>query len=144
NDESWIDAEAARAASQTAWEALETHIAAHGCIEPVWREADSPQTVRPEHVLEKAAMAAPDIILVADDERRYVDVNEAAAKVLGLPRDEIVGRRIDEFFSEAQGEQIPAAWQSFVGDGEQFGICELIAPGPPRRFAYRARANFAP
>ena len=59
--------------------------------------------------LECAAEAALDIILVADDHRRFVDVNEAAAKALELPRNEIVVRRIDEFFTMTRGETVAQA-----------------------------------
>ena len=42
---------------------------------------------RRERVLEAAADAAMDVILIVDDERRFVDLNHAAADVLGLPRE---------------------------------------------------------
>ena len=94
-----------------------------------------------ERVLEAAADAAQDLILVADDERRFVDLNQAAAEVLGLRRDEVLGRRIDEFFSEAQVKPVPTAWSIFVVEGEQRGLCELRS-GTPRTFEYRAKAHF--
>jgi PAS domain-containing protein len=119
-----------------AWEALERHIAEHKCI---------PSSAGPGSgsIMERAAMAALDAILVADDERRYVEVNEAAAEALGLPRREIVGRRVEEFFSGPQGQTIPAAWDRFVAEGIKRGICETAAPGQ-RKFEYRAKANFEP
>jgi PAS domain-containing protein len=132
----WHDAETSKAQSQNAWVAVEQHIAAHKCMPLTWPVPEA-------GMLESAAMHALDVILVVDDDRRYIDVNEAAAQALGLPREEIIGRRMDEFFLEACGEPIPAAWASFVADGVQAGVCELIAPSR-RRFAYRAKANFAP
>jgi PAS domain-containing protein len=140
----WRVAETARAEAQGTWAALEQHIVNHRCLD-VYRPSLEPvETPAPSRILERAAEAALDIILVADNDRRFVDVNQAAADVLGLPRDEIVGRRIEEFFSEARGETIPQAWNSFVTEGIQHGICELAAPGRRRRFEYRAKANFAP
>ena len=53
-------------------------------------------------VLLEAANAALDVILIADDERRYVDLNRAASEALGLPREAIIGRRIEEFFSDTR------------------------------------------
>jgi PAS domain-containing protein len=132
----WDAAEASRTQSQQAWEAVEQHIAAHKCMPLAWPTPEA-------GVLESAAMHAPDVILVVDDDRRYVDVNQAAAEALGLPRKEPIGRRVDEFFLEARGVPTPTAWASFVADGEQAGVCELLAPSR-RRFAYRAKANFAP
>jgi PAS domain-containing protein len=93
--------------------------------------------------MERAAMAALDAIVVADDDRRYVEVNEAAAEALGLPRLEIVGRRVEECLFDTQGQEIPAPWNGVVAEGIQRGICELAAPGR-RRFEYRTKANFEP
>jgi PAS domain-containing protein len=136
DQEAWVAADTARIQSQAAWDRVAAHIAAHRCLSMSW-------TGSPGGALEAAAMHAPDAILVADDDRRYIDVNEAAALVLGLPRDEIIGHRVDEFFREARGEPIPGAWEAFLEDGVQAGICETITP-VRRQFAYRARANFAP
>ena len=143
-DAEWRAAEAARAESQRTWAALEQHIADHRCPDLYPPSLDPPDTHLPSHILEKAAEAALDVILVADDDRRVVDVNEAAVDLLGLPRDEIVGRRIEEFFSELRGETVSQAWDSFIGDGAQCGVCELIASNGRRRFEYRAKADFAP
>lgn len=128
-------------ASQHAWDALERHISSHRCLDVYPRSLpEGREEIAPAQILQKAAEAAMDVILVADDERRFVEVNEAAARILGLPRHEILGRRIEEFFSEAAGADIPAAWASFVGEGVQWGICELKTRGPRRRFEYRAQA----
>ncbi len=95
-------------------------------------------------ILSAAADSALDLILVADDDRRFVSVNRAAVEVIGLPREQILGRRIEEFFSEARGEAVPAAWSGFIADGEQSGVCVLNATSPPRKFVYRAKAHFVP
>jgi len=117
-----------------AWEALEKHLREHQC-----------QGLFPAPtVLEKAVAASIDVILIADDERRFVELNQAGVDLFGLTRDEIVGRRVDEFFSVAHYQTIPEAWDSFMSDGVQRGICELISVSPPRRLEYRAKASFAP
>jgi PAS domain-containing protein len=134
--------EAAFAASQKAWEALEQHLAEHQCLDLGWPSSDVAHAGSSE-ILGQAAAAALDVILVVDDDRRFVDMNEAAAGILGLPRNELVGRRVDDFFSLPLGEPIPAAWNSFISEGVQCGICELKVVGPARSFEYRARANFA-
>jgi PAS domain-containing protein len=136
NSEDWAAAEAARALSQEAWDAVAKHIATHKCMPMAWPGPSG-------GALEAAAMHALDVIMVADDQRRFVDVNEAAAEALGLPRDEIIGRSVDDFFLYIQGESVPEAWAAFIADGVQAGVCELISPAQ-RRFAYRAKANFAP
>jgi PAS domain-containing protein len=139
----WIAAQLARESSQHAWEALNAHIAEHRCDLP-WTDPEETVLSPIDGILKAAAMAALDVILVADDDRRYVEVNEAAADALKMPRHEIIGRKIDDFFIEARDEIVPTAWADFVADGVQHGICVLKTSGAPRRFEYLAKANFAP
>jgi PAS domain-containing protein len=84
----------------------------------------------------------PHICLLADDDRRYVDVNQAATKALQLTRNEIIGHRIDDFFAIASDIPVSEAWHEFVSASDQFGTCELLSTGA--RFQYRARINVLP
>jgi PAS domain S-box-containing protein len=97
----------------------------------------------PRRILLEAADAAADIILVADDERRYVDLNQAAVDALGLPREAISGRPIDDFFVEAKNQPIPLAWQQFIAHAEQYGVYKL-RNREDVLFEYRAGANVVP
>jgi PAS domain-containing protein len=108
----------------------------------LWNSA-SPEANGGSRVLLEAANAALDLILVADDERRYVDLNRAASEALRLEREAIIGRRIEEFFTEPNGEPIVAAWSRLLVDGEQFGFRQL-REGSGATFEYRAKANFVP
>jgi len=144
NEQIWTAAETARALSQNAWERLEKHVKEHQCSDPQAVRVYPHGASGSNHVLAMAALAAMDIILVANDDRRYVDVNEAAAAAMGMSRLEIVGRRVDEFFAEARGVALPSAWAGFMAEGVQSGICELRVGGKLRKFEYRAKANFAP
>jgi len=87
---------------------------------------------------------ALDSVLIADDNRRYVDVNPAACELIGRPREEIIGHDIAEFF-EMDEEAVPSAWNSFVSEGAQVGICRVQRPDGSVRYAsFQARANFVP
>lgn len=141
SEDLWSAATISRSDSQAAWDALERHIEAHQCIELPVPTPDPSQT---RGILEKAALAAIDVILVADDDRRLVEVNEAAADAFGMPRCEIVGRRIDEFFANPAGKTMPAAWSDFVARGVYSGSCETKVPGRARKFDIRCKANFEP
>ena len=44
---------------------------------------------------------AGDAILIMDDDGRYVDANESAAEMLGVPRDDIIGRSLNDFAAVA-------------------------------------------
>ena len=139
----WNGVEMARLRSQQAWNSLEAHIAEHHCLELNWSDRKLAGSAFSEDPLKAAAMAALDIILVADNERRFVDLNDAAVAAFPLPRNEVIGRKIDEFFSEIRGEAVPEAWAGFIAEGVQRGVCEMVAGGDRRRFEYRAKANFA-
>lgn len=114
-------------------------------LQRTWLETSRPSAGfsgrKRERVLEAAADAAMDLILIVDDERRFVDLNRAASDILGHPREAVIGRRIEDFFSEAQGEPVPVAWSTFVVEGEQRGVCELKS-WPRKSFEYRAKAHF--
>ncbi len=140
----WDQLEIARLRSDQAWTTLEAHIVGHGCLDLHWSGETASGSPSSGILLQAAAMAALDVILVADDERRFVDLNDAAAAAFNLPRDEVVGRKVDEFFSVIRGQTVLEAWSGFIEDGVQSGVCELVTAKGPRRFAYRAKANFAP
>ena len=53
--------------------------------------------------------SALDAILVATDDREYVDANPSACELLGVPRDEPLGSRIEDFVSEGQEDADRAA-----------------------------------
>ena len=141
NKQIWNAAEIARALSQKAWEALEQHTKEHQCSDLEAIRSHSHDGTGPGLILAMAALSALDLILVANDDGRYVDVNDAAAAVMGLSRQEIVGRRVEEFFPEVRRE---AVWAAFIAAGVHSGICELTVGGTMRKFEYRARANFSP
>ncbi len=140
----WDQLEIARLRSDQTWTSLEAHIVVHRCLDLHWSDPAVNEPPASGTLLQAAAMAALDVILVADDDRRLVDLNDAAAAAFKMPRHEVVGRRVDEFFSEIRGQTVAEAWTGFIEDGVQCGICELVTADGPRSFAYRAKANFAP
>ena len=52
-------------------------------------------------------------------------MNRAAVKILGGTRERIIGRSIDDFFSEADSQLIPVVWTKFIRAGDLFGTCKL-------------------
>jgi len=84
-------------------------------------------------------------MLLADDERRYLAANDAASALLGLPRESIVGRTIDEFTPPETRSAIDAQWRDFISRGTQDGRYELLlADGRPVELTFSATANIAP
>jgi PAS domain S-box-containing protein len=84
-------------------------------------------------------------VLISDDERRYVDVDATAAALFGLAREELTGRRIDEFLDPARAAVVEERWQAFLtcegGTGE-YDVHRR--DGTVRRLAFYARPNIAP
>jgi PAS domain S-box-containing protein len=84
-------------------------------------------------------------MLLADDERRYVAVNPAACRFLGLSSEQIVGKRIDDFTPPEARHAVEEMWRAFLEEGTQAGDYELMLPGGERRrFDYSATAQIEP
>jgi len=84
-------------------------------------------------------------ILLTDDDRRYREASVGAAKLLGLPRQEIIGRSLDDFAVPAIKPTISERWQAFLEEGAQAGTLQLLAPdGTARDVEYTAKGNVLP
>ena len=84
-------------------------------------------------------------MLLADDDRRYVDANEAACTLLRTPRRQLLGMRIDDFTPPEAREDLSELWGSFVQSGSNAGEFELWLPGDERLTCeYSAVANVLP
>jgi PAS domain S-box-containing protein len=90
--------------------------------------------------------ASFDGIFLIDDERRYVDLNDTAAALLELPRDALVGRRMDDVFPPEHRFAVLERWREVSGaSGEVVG--EYALPqrdGSTRDVEYSARPSFLP
>jgi formate hydrogenlyase transcriptional activator len=58
-------------------------------------------------------------ILLADDDRRYREASVGAGKLLGLPREKIIGRSLDDFAQPMFKPVIPDWWSALLKDGKQ-------------------------
>jgi PAS domain S-box-containing protein len=86
-----------------------------------------------------------DAMLIADDTRRYIDANPAACRLLGLSKEQLIGRRIDDFVPEAALLKMQEIWARMVKQGEDQGEFRLQLPdGSIRDIEYSAKANFLP
>jgi len=87
--------------------------------------------------------AAP--ILIADNDRKYLEASVGAGKLFGLPREKIIGRSLDDFAAPAIKPVIPERWQALLREGEQSGTLEILsADGTPREVEYTAKTNVLP
>ena len=84
-------------------------------------------------------------ILIADNDGNYRDASVGAGKLLGLPREKIIGRPIDDFAHPSFKPKVPLLWQTFLENGEQEGVLRLSGPdGALRDVEYTAKGNVLP
>jgi len=84
-------------------------------------------------------------ILIADNDRHYREASVGASKLLGLPREKIIGRSLDDFAEPGFKPVISERWRDFLKEGEQEGTLQLVGPdGGPRDVEYLAKGNVLP
>jgi len=83
---------------------------------------------------------ALDAILIADDSGCYIAANEAAGALLGLPKEAVLGRSVEEFVDSGDEE-----FAQFLEHGELTGKIALHgADGAVRLAEFSATANILP
>ncbi|MDP9149335.1 MAG: PAS domain-containing sensor histidine kinase [Myxococcota bacterium] len=86
---------------------------------------------------------ASDAILLADDQRRFVDANRAACELLGVSRESLLGSTIEEF--AAPSFDVGGTWAGFVAANALEGEFPLQRPDGERRLVwFRAVTNVLP
>jgi DNA-binding CsgD family transcriptional regulator len=84
-------------------------------------------------------------VLLVDDARRYVCVNDDAAELFGAPADVIVGRRMEQFTPPERVPGFEAFWASLKRGGTLGGRGPLLRyDGSQGMIEFRARWRFAP
>jgi PAS domain S-box-containing protein len=84
-------------------------------------------------------------VLLADDDRRYLEASFGASKLLGRPREKLIGCKLDDFVEPTFKPVIAERWRSFLDKGEQDGSLPLMgADGGLRTVDYSAKGNLLP
>ena len=87
-------------------------------------------------LLGEAIDAGPALVFVADEEMRFLAVNEAACSALGYGREELLGLRVSDV---AVGPSVEEDYAAMVATGEAVGRSELIcSDGSRLTVDYRA------
>jgi PAS domain S-box-containing protein len=80
--------------------------------------------------------------IVVDDTRAIVDLNDAAAELIGVSRDEAVGLSLDTLVPDQRTER---TWESFIDAGTIEAEASLLRPdGSLRHVEFVATANVRP
>jgi PAS domain S-box-containing protein len=84
-------------------------------------------------------------MLIADDERRWVNGNAAACDLLGIPRDEIPWHTMDDFTPPSERTRLEQQWKEFLSSGAAEGWYHLYVPDRgPIPVEFSATANVLP
>jgi formate hydrogenlyase transcriptional activator len=84
-------------------------------------------------------------ILIADDDGKYREASVGAGKLLGLPREKLIGRQLKDFAVPALKPEVSQLWRAFLDQGEQEGQLKLVgAEGVVREVEFVAKGNILP
>src|SRR5512140_1813363 len=88
---------------------------------------------------------APDAILIADDQGRYVAANASACQLFGVPLHGLLGKRVTDFVAPEELQTTRQQWSRFRADRTQSGRFPLRRPdGQARILEYNAISDAAP
>src|SRR5471030_506723 len=74
-----------------------------------------------------------DGMLIADDSGRYLDANPAACALLGMKRESIIGRRVEDFADPKRKQEVRKSWRRFLEEGYQRGLFRIYRPDKTTR-----------
>ncbi len=95
--------------------------------------------------LESAYELLPSAVMITDDDGRYVFVNKAAERLFGLPREQILGKKVSDFVAPMRETYTKRLWSEFRENGEQAGVFIISRPdGTDQAIRYSAVTNFIP
>jgi len=83
-------------------------------------------------------------LFITDDDGNTRDASVGAGKLLGLPREEIIGRQMEDFAPDFK-PRASQRWRTFLKLGVQEGMLQLVGPdGAGREVEYTAKGNVLP
>ena len=97
----------------------------------------APEALIQTALLGEAVDAGPALVFVADEDMRYIAVNEFACRTLGYTRDELLELRVSEIAQEAAA---PSEYDELLVNGSRHGTSILTRKdGSTVEFDYQAR-----
>ena len=96
----------------------------------------------PEEILWNTSL---DALVLVDDDRRYLEVNEPATELLGASAAQLRLRRIEDFTPHEQRPRLMALWSAFERNGRLRGEFEVLqGRGSRVIIEYSARRDYRP
>jgi formate hydrogenlyase transcriptional activator len=108
-----------------------------------WLEENGPRELE---LLFRAIVYHPtNPIFITDDEGNSRDASVGVGKLLGLSREEIIGRPVDDFVAPDSKPRVSQFLRALRQEREQEGALQLVgADAIPRNVAYKAKDNVLP
>jgi PAS domain S-box-containing protein len=79
-------------------------------------------------------------MVLADEQRRFVDANDAALRLLGCEREDLIGTPVADTIRPSERERAAREWQAFMRSGEHAGTRNIVrADGSEVRIEVAAR-----
>jgi PAS domain S-box-containing protein len=114
-------------------------------VQPASTRSPAVLNPHPSDLVQIVCRTAFDGLFVVDDSRRYLYVNEPAARLLGAPQEQIVDRRIEDFTPSQLRPAVQRLWDEFKQRGAVQGRAEVLRGDRSRRLVeYRATRDFRP
>ena len=110
---------------------------------PGWLAENGPKEL--ENLLRTVVFHPAAPIVVTDNDRTWREASVGAGKLLGLPRQKLIGHSLDDFAAPAIKPVISSRWQTLLKEGEQTGSLQLVgSDGTLREVEYTAKTNVLP
>jgi len=88
---------------------------------------------------------AMDGMLIVDDQSSCIDANPTACSLFGLPREEMLTRRLLDLVAHGMYWELETDWQDFLEQGHESGEFQMHRDdGTTRNVEYRAKGKFLP
>jgi formate hydrogenlyase transcriptional activator len=84
-------------------------------------------------------------ILVTDDAGNSLEASVGVGKLLGIPREKVIGRPVADFIPPASKPEVSELWRALQEHEEHHGTLQLVGPDASlREVAYIAKRNVLP
>src|SRR5713226_5503725 len=90
------------------------------------RDEERPETAPTSHQVETLCRTALEGLVLIDDARRYVRLNEPAAKLLGAPVEDVLKGRLGDFTPPEGLPAVERLWADFERHGAVHGAHEVL------------------
>jgi PAS domain S-box-containing protein len=108
-----------------------------------WLEENGPRELE---LLFRAIIYHPSVpILLADDDGNSRDASVGVSKLLGVPRETIIGKPVVDFAAPGFKPQVADLWKAIRQNGNHRGTLRLVGPDDaPRDVEFTAKGNVLP